>query len=164
MGSELADPTIRASRWLWRCLIHDLRRRGKGRRESGAFLLGRAGARKRVITSYLCYDDVDREAYQRGAIAFHAAGYAALWRHCREHSLDVLADVHSHPGVGVGQSQIDRRNPMVPVVGHTALIVPYYAQTPWRTLAGVGVYEYLGGLEWRDLTACRPRHVALTWW
>lgn len=164
MASKLRDSTITVSRWLWRRLILDLRRRGQGLRESGAFLLGKAAARNRTITSYLCYDDVDREAYQRGAIAFHASGYAALWRHCRTHDLDVLADIHSHPGPHVQQSQIDRRNPMLPVAGHTALIVPHFADTPWHMLRGVGIYEYLGDLEWRDHTAISPRRVALKWW
>lgn len=155
---------ITVSRWLWRRLILDLRIRGQGRRESGAFLLGNAASSKRKITSYLCYDEIDTEAYQRGAIAFHGAGYAALWRHCRTHDLEVLADIHSHPGLHVGQSQIDRRNPMLPVAGHTALIVPNYAHSSWCVLRGVGIYEYLGDFEWCDHSARRPRRVALKWW
>jgi hypothetical protein len=34
-------------------------------------------------------------AYQQGAIAFHASGCAALWRHCKAMQLDLLLDVHT---------------------------------------------------------------------
>jgi len=149
---------------LWRRLIFDLRRRGGGRGESGAFLLGTERGQRAVTTSYICYDDLDRNAYQGGGIAFHAVGCAALWAHCRDRRLEILADVHTHPGDGVGQSDIDQRNPMIPVVGHTALIVPHLGHTPWWTLKGVGIYEYLGSFAWRTHTRNSAQRVALTLW
>ena len=130
-------------------LLRQLRQRGGGLRETGAFLLGRDGEGCRTVTAYLCYDDLDREACQRGAIAFHAIGYAALWKYCREHALVVIADVHTHPSSHVAQSWIDKRNPMLPVVGHTAMIVPWFGHTRWWSLRQVGVYEYLGNFRWR---------------
>ena len=75
--------TIKIPVWLWARVIFDLRRRGGGVRESGAFLLGRDDRDPARVTSYICYDDVDPDAYQQGAIAFHAKGCAALWQHCR---------------------------------------------------------------------------------
>ena len=38
------------------------------------FLLGRDDSKPARVTSYVCYDDVDPAAYQKGAIAFHASG------------------------------------------------------------------------------------------
>jgi hypothetical protein len=96
----------------------------------------------------VCYDDLDPGALN-GAIAFHARGYAALWEHCRRTGLEVVADVHTHPGSNTGQSHIDQRNPMVPSIGHMGLIVPNFAATAWWSLRGVGVHEYLGNFEWR---------------
>lgn len=163
--SNAAVSTIRLPLRLWARLIFDLRRRGAGRRESGAFLLGHNGANPARITAYLCYDDIDGEAYQGGAIAFHAAGYAALWQYCKEKRLQVLADVHTHAGADVRQSAIDQRNPMVPVVGHTALVVPHFAHTGWWSLNSVGVYEYLGNFKWRaHQSAERPRRIKLSLW
>lgn len=162
-GSE-ETKSIRISMWLWSRLVRDLRRRGRGERESGAFLLGLEGGPIERVTSYLCYDDVDAKAYQRGAIAFHASGYAALWRHCAQRGLQVLGDVHTHPGHGVGQSHIDQRHPMLPVIGHTALILPNFADTPWWSLGAAGVYEYLGNFQWRTHPPGANRRVALTWW
>ena len=147
-ADERTPPPIRVSVWLWRRLLQDLRRGGRGMGESGAFLLGRPS--KREVMSYACYDTLDPNAYQHGAIAFHAEGYEALGSCCRESGLEVLCDVHTHPGPGVGQSHIDQRHPMLPIVGHTALIVPHFANTPWWSLQAVGVYEYLGEFRWRD--------------
>jgi proteasome lid subunit RPN8/RPN11 len=163
-----SDPEIAAIRLpflLWREVIVQLRRRGAGKGESGAFLLGlQRGTSARVMT-YICYDDLDPHAYQSGAIAFHAAGYAALWQYCREKKLQVLADVHTHPGKGIWQSPMDQQNPMVPVVGHTAIIVPNFARTPWWSLKTVAVYEYLGNFTWRTHGVSeKPRRINLTVW
>ena len=56
--------------------------------------------------------------------------------------LEVVADVHTHPG-GVGQSQTDRDNPMIPEVGHVALIVPNFADRA-DFPGDIGIYEYRG--------------------
>lgn len=148
----------------WRRLILDLRRRGDGKRESGAFLLGRMQAGKTVCTNHIYYDDLDPHAYQGDGIAFHAPGCAALWGICREQNIDVLADVHTHPGNYIQQSPIDQRNPMMPTVGHTAMIVPNFGNTPWWSLTGVGIFEYLGHFKWRTHNASASSRVKLTLW
>lgn len=159
-----ADFNIRVPFLLWRRAIHDLRTRGRGQRESGAFLLGvRQGARG-FCTGHICYDDLDPNAYQHGGIAFHATGCAALWTLCRERKLEILADVHTHPGDDTRQSPIDQRNPMLPIVGHTAMIVQNYAHAPWWSLRGVGVYEYMGNFAWRTHDPVQARRVQLTLW
>ena len=165
MASDAAITTIRVPVWLWAALIFDLRRKGKGRGESGAFLLGRDANNPARVTAYLCYDDIDSAAYRDGAIAFHAAGYAALWKLCKEKQLQVLCDVHTHPTQDVRQSSIDQRHPMMPVVGHTAMIVPNFAATRWWSLDAIGVYEYLGNFTWRTHPPSdRPRRVKLSLW
>jgi len=146
-------------------MVLQLRRRSAGRRESGAFLLGPQNGAVLSVAEDIWYDVLDPDAYQSGAIAFHAAGYAALWQCCRKRSLQVLADVHTHPSQSVRQSPIDKRNPMVPVVGHTALILPSFARTPWWSLRSAGVYEYLGDFMWRTYIASEKSHrIRLTLW
>jgi proteasome lid subunit RPN8/RPN11 len=165
LASDPAITTVRLPALLWIRVILDLRRRGAGEGESGAFLLGRQYGISGRVTTYICYDDLDPHAYHLGGIAFHASGYAALWQYCRENHLQVLADVHTHPGNDVRQSCIDRQHPMVPIVGHTAMIVPNFAHTSWRSLKIVGMYEYLGEFKWRMHAASkRPRRVRLTLW
>lgn len=150
--------------WLWRRLILELRRRGHGRNESGAFLLTPQNSEAGRVTSFVCYDDLDRDAYEGGAIAFHAVGHAALWDLCAKRGLRVLADVHTHPGGSVRQSPTDQYNPMIPLQGHIALIVPQFAKTPWWTLGSVGVYEFLGNFKWRSYSLKDGRPVRLTLW
>jgi hypothetical protein len=164
----VSDPIISAIRTpylLWAQMIFQLRRRSAGRRESGAFLVGQQKGGTPRVTTFVCYDDLDPNAYQSGAISFHDVGYSALWRYCRERNVEVLADVHTHPSTGVGQSPIDRKNPMIPMVGHTAMIVPNYGRTPWWSLDRVGIYEYLGNFLWRmHHPSLAPRRVNLTLW
>jgi proteasome lid subunit RPN8/RPN11 len=163
-----SDPPISAIKipiLIWTRVLADLRQRGGGKGESGAFLLGRQRGTRGRVASYICYDDLDPSAQQRGAIAFHAAGYAALWKLCRERQLQVLADVHTHPTADVRQSGIDQRHPMVPVADHTAMIVPNFGATDWWSLKQVGVYQYLGNFQWRAHGADeRPRRVQLSLW
>ena len=156
MASETAATSISVPILLWVRLLRELRRRGDGRRESGAFLLGHWRGVRGRITTFVCYDDLDPNAYQSGVITFHADGYAALWEHCRKKELQGIGDVHTHPGGHVGQSEIDQRHPMIPLVGHTAIIVPNFARTPWWSLRAVGMYEYLGTFEWRT-DRCRVK-------
>jgi proteasome lid subunit RPN8/RPN11 len=163
--SENGTTTIRIPILFWARLIFDLRRRGKGRSESGAFLLGARNGDAGRVTRYICYDDLDPRAHQFGAITFHATGQAALWSFCRDHNVEILADVHTHPGPHVQQSGIDQKNPMVPMAGHTAIIVPNFAYTPCWSLRAVGVHEYLGGFRWRQHSpSARPRRVSLALW
>ncbi len=165
MACEPTLEEISLSVWLWARLLGDLKRRGAGRRESGAFLLGRSHNRRGRITTYLCYDDLDPDALKSGTITFHAKGYAALWNVCREKALECLADVHTHPGHWVEQSPIDQRNPMVPIAHHTALIVPCYGRASRWSLKGVGVYEYLGNFEWATHNrADKTKRIALSIW
>lgn len=162
-ASNAESSSIQISVWLWVRLLMALRRGGRRIGESGAFVLGRRETRK--ATTYVCYNVLDPNAYQGGAIAFHAAGYAALSAFCRDRKLEVLFDIHTHPGAGVGQSDVDQRHPMLPLVGHTALIVPYFGQTPWWSLRSIGVYEYLGNFQWRSHSPSRGgRRVKLTLW
>ena len=165
MVSDADIKIIKLPVWLWANAIRDLRKRGAGVRESGVFLLGPLDSQYPRITSYLCYDDVDPDAYQLGAIAFHASGCAALWKHCREHKVRLLVDVHTHPTSNVLQSSIDIRHPTLPIVGHTAMIVPRYADTPWWSLKATGVYEYCGAFKWRThAPSAHDRRVKLSLW
>ena len=105
-----------------------------------------------------------QDALRSGAVTFHAKGYAALWQACREKALDVLANVHTHPGRFVEQSPIDRRHPMVPIVHHTALIVATGRPRGGR-FKGVGVYEYLGNFKWATHNRVgKPKRVSLSLW
>jgi proteasome lid subunit RPN8/RPN11 len=138
--------SLRISIWLWMRLIHELRARGFGQRESGAFLLRKQGSQR--ITKFICYDDMDPTALDSGIIIFHGAGFVPLWKICRREGMSVAADVHTHSDDWTGQSDADRTHPMIGKPGHVAMIVPHYAQGNLLSLSGVGIYEYAGSHRW----------------
>ena len=137
---------------LWQETIEELHRRGGGRRESGAFLLGerivRSGVERRWVHSVAYFDDLDPRSLDSGIVVFDGMGFGPLWQLCRESGLQVVADVHAHPGVA-RQSEADRKHPMIATAGHFALIVPDFAvRVPMET--DLGLYEYAGAHQWRD--------------
>ena len=148
---------------LWFRLVCDLRRRGQGRRESGAFLLGVRSPGGDVVKVYIPYDELDPHALDTGVVVITGAGFAALWARCREFDLDVLGDVHTHPGRAF-QSETDRTNPMISERGHMALILPRYAASWGFFFSGVGIYEYAGRYQWNDWSGPRRRaRVRFSW-
>lgn len=144
---------LSCSRVLWRRLLRELARRGDGRRESGAFLLGEQREDRRCIVRFVPYDDLDPRCLDSGVVVFDGAGYGPLWELCRNTGLEVVADIHSHPGAP-WQSGADRVHPMIALPGHVALIVPNLAQ---RIVAPeeLGIYEYGGGHRWQDRSGQR---------
>jgi proteasome lid subunit RPN8/RPN11 len=143
-----AKHPIKIARWTWGRLVRELSRRGRGQRESGAFLVGRRGDTTRKIDHFICYDDLDPGALQHGIVTLHAAGMSALWDRCRAQSLEVLADVHTHPDRDTRQSGTDRQYPMVPVAGHVAMILPHFGDTSVWSMSGVGIHVFEGGGRW----------------
>jgi proteasome lid subunit RPN8/RPN11 len=165
LASDKDNNAVKIPYALWARAISQLRKRSGGRRESGAFLLCPTNSTAGKVTAFICYDELDPDAYQSGAIAFHAAGYSALWRFCAKHRLRVIADVHTHPGSSVQQSWIDQQHPMIPIVGHAAIIVPNFGHTPWWHLRQIGIYEYVGSFKWRiQGPDTAPRRVKLILW
>jgi hypothetical protein len=132
---------------LWWQLIRQLRFRGRGEHESGAFLLGQVNSR--LVSRFICYDDLDQFALCTGIITLHARGFSRLWDLCQKEHVRVLADVHTHPTGWTDQSESDRTHPMVAQIGHVALIVPHFAKGNSYSLRGVGVHEYLGDHRWK---------------
>jgi proteasome lid subunit RPN8/RPN11 len=133
---------------VWEELWAELKHRGRGIRESGAFLLARH-AEPTDIADVVYFDDLDPDCLV-GGIHFHADGYSKLWDHCDSTSSTVVADVHTHPGNGIGQSKIDRDNPMIDRIGHVAFIFPNFAIGP-ENFKRTGVYLHEGPNRWKSL-------------
>jgi hypothetical protein len=128
-------------------MVSELARRGRGERESGAFLLSPRGD-GRAVTRVAYLDDFDPGSLL-GSIHVHRSAYGKLWSLCDGESLRVVGDVHTHPGPRVGQSSLDQENPMVARTGHLALIPPNLAWGRIRPKE-IGVHEYLGDAGWRS--------------
>jgi proteasome lid subunit RPN8/RPN11 len=141
------DPvTLKIPLRVWWKLFRQLRRRGGGVRESGAFILGERHGDNAVARRLAFYDDVDPNALSTGIVRLSGHAMNKVWNSCSRSGLQLLADVHTHPGPS-GQSDSDRNFPMVATRGHIALIVPNFARSA-SDLAGVGHYRYLGAKRW----------------
>jgi hypothetical protein len=135
---------------VWSGGVHELARRTRdGQRESGAFLLGRdEGNGTKRILEFVFYDDIDSHSLDTGIVQFSGAKLPLLWKHCRMRGYGVVADVHVHPA-GYWQSASDQADPVMPRIGHIALIIPHFARR--GTVPGqIGLYEYLGNGSWAD--------------
>lgn len=146
---------LSCSSGIWRRGLLELRRRGMGRHESGAFLLGFAQGEYRLIREFAYYDDLDPSSLASGSVALSGASYGRLWDACRKKGLIVVADIHTHPGLP-HQSEADRDNPMIATPGHISLIVPRYAERLYKPKE-LGIYEYLGGHRWRNRSGMHAR-------
>lgn len=139
--------SVSCSRALWARLLFDLQRRGKGRHESGAFLLGTQDADgRRRIRDYLLYDDLDPHALDTGIVRLDGRHFGRLWDICKQRGMIVVADVHTHPGCS-WQSASDRAHPIIARAGHVAFIVADFAAPPVK-ISEIGMYRYLGNHSW----------------
>jgi proteasome lid subunit RPN8/RPN11 len=147
----------------WKYLMRELALRGEGRHEAGVFLLGRVRGNRREVTAAIFYDELDPNAYASGVCVLHAEAFSRLWAICRQRSVTVVADIHTHPG-GAWQSEADRTNPMVALAGHVAIIVPNFAHAPVRQPT-LGIYEYAGSHRWIDRSPREaPGYVYIGFW
>lgn len=161
MYNRLHPPRpLNCPRSLWTATLRELRERGQGRRESGGFLLGRIEAGRRYAREFIAYDAIDPDAL-RGIIVFDASRMDSLWAYCEKAGLEVVADVHTHPG-DYGQSVTDQDHPMIPQRGHLAMIIPNFADRIYRP-GEIGLYEYRGRDGWRDHSALGPAFLRLEW-
>jgi hypothetical protein len=138
-------------------LAAELARRGKGARETGAFLLARTGrsrhgSRRQRVVAVAYYDDLDPGCLTGGGITFTADGFTALAALCRRYRLQVAADIHTHPLSDVRQSPTDAANPMAALPGHIALIAPRYASGV-TSPADLGVHILQPGGKWQSAYA-----------
>lgn len=140
---------LRIRRSNWRATVTELGRRGRGERESGAFLLGDREGDRRTVTRVVYLDDLDPDCLT-GGISFNGLAYSKLWDICDAEKKIVIGDIHTHPSSWVEQSDIDAANPMLAQEGHVALIVPDYA-TRNIEAEEVGVHRY-DGEAWQTWT------------
>jgi len=161
--SGAKDHGVRISRRRWKRLMSELAQRGRGKRESGAFLLARVDRAPRRVAGSVYFDDLDVDALN-GAVSIRGESFGRLWEICESRGMRVIADVHTHPGPGVGQSRIDAANPMIARPGHVGIIVPHFAQRSTYP-RDVGFHVYQGDRTW--VSAFGDRAAAMlrrTWW
>jgi hypothetical protein len=145
-------------------MLSELSARGRGERESAAFLLGSPAEPIYPKVRHVVYvDDLDPNALT-GVISLPGGAYGPLWRICERLKMRVVADIHTHPASWVGQSLIDAANPMIAENGHFALIAPNFARGKIRP-SDLGVHQYLGDHRWVSVFGTDAASVVRrVWW
>ena len=145
----MSHPLLEMPRALYGALIVDLVASGAGVKEAGAFLLGDIEGGVRRVKSYLMYDVIAPVSSRTHKyVVLTGEEMARAWDHCYRVRQQVVADVHTHPGLP-HQSKSDRAHPMVSVAGHVALIVPFFAlRRPQPT--DLGLHLFLGAGKWQS--------------
>lgn len=77
---------------------------------------------------------------------------AKVVREIRKRRLEIISEVHSHPGHWVGHSPIDDENPFVLAEGNISIVVPHFAKEGMEPLWKCGVYLYSFKDGWRRLS------------
>lgn len=77
---------------------------------------------------------------------------AEVVREVRRRELEIIAEIHSHPGHWVGHSIIDDENPFVLADGNISIVVPCLGDEGMEPLWKCGVYLYSVKDGWRRLS------------
>ena len=133
---------------VWKGLMADLYRRGGGRRESGAFLLGKVTEDVKIVSEWVAYEDLDPGSSKHAIIRLDTGAFPRLWQVCADREVEVIADIHTHPGRPI-QSRSDRAFPMLALSGHIALIAPRFARGTIKP-SDVSFNVYAGDGQWNS--------------
>lgn len=136
----------------WSKLIRGLKKRSKGIRESGAFLLSKPGSG--MIDRIVFYDQFDKSVSDTGIIQFKG-GYD-FYIYLEKNALEVFADLHTHPTEATNQSWSDRNHPMIRTKGHIAIIAPEYANNIFLMPKDCSFYKYKGEYKWDKFPKSSP--------
>lgn len=94
-----------------------------------------------VVTSVI----VPQAETTHGSYATSAAANARVVRAANAGSLQILAQVHGHPGDWVGHSRGDDAGAFMPYDGFYSLVVPFYGRSGLLPLTQCGIHEYSQG-------------------
>jgi len=121
VSQELFDATMR-----------ELQHRSGRRRESAAVWAGRIEGDLWIAEIVRFHHHLCDDSGSWGFLELTEEGKFALYSELAQKGLRLIALIHTHPGAWVGLSSIDRRNQICSRVGFWSLVVPRYAEQPWR--------------------------------
>jgi hypothetical protein len=75
-----------------------------------------------------------------------------VFRSLRRDGNVIVADVHTHPSSWVGLSDVDKESPTEYRKGFVSVVIPHFGLSE-PNICELGLHEYLGDGEWRELNA-----------
>lgn len=140
--------TLHIARTLYERTWLGLQQRGRGARETACVWLGDQDREREVAREVIFLDDLPGTVGRRLQHRTSREAVRILIDRARELGLTIVGDVHTHPGLWVDLSDVDRAHPIEYRIGLLALVFPAFAKGPPR-FEGIGVHEYLGSCEWK---------------
>jgi len=114
---------------------------GPGRAHEGvAYWAGRHAGGERFITT--CIAPAASTTY--GSFVTSTKANALVVRYLASAGLELIGQVHSHPGGLVGHSEGDDEQALMPYEGFLSIVVPYYARDGMCPLTNCGVHVFEG--------------------
>jgi proteasome lid subunit RPN8/RPN11 len=80
----------------------------------------------------------------RGSFATSSQANAKVIMYLGSNNLELIGQVHSHPGAFVGHSLGDDQGALMPYDGFLSIVVPHYARRGMRPLTMCGVHLFEG--------------------
>jgi proteasome lid subunit RPN8/RPN11 len=143
-------PTVNIPSSLWHKTQKGLATRGAGERESACLWVGQRGKEIWSVKGIIFLDDIPGTISNK---RFHHTPKEVvnkIYQVLRKEGLQIIADVHTHPGRDVEMSDLDKNHPIEYRVGLLSLILPNYGFPP-ITLRNTGFHEYLGNDMWTQI-------------
>lgn len=137
---------------LWQLTWAGLAQRGSGKVEAFCVWAGDRTSSSLQVKEVIFLDDLPGV---QGFPLFHKISreaVARLFEILKSKSLDLIADVHTHPEEWVDLSQIDQENPLEYRVGFYSVVLPYFGKSD-PSLDLTGLHRYTGSLKWKTLSA-----------
>jgi proteasome lid subunit RPN8/RPN11 len=110
--------------------------------EGVVYWAGRRMGAQNIVTTCIAPDA--RTTYGSFATTSHANARVVMY--LADHGLELLGQVHSHPGAFVDHSDGDDECALMPYDGFLSIVVPRYARDGLRPLSscGVHIFEFSG--------------------
>jgi len=117
-----------------------LRQSGNGatKHEGIVYWAGRHLGSETVVTT--CIAPAARSTW--GSFSTSSGTNARVVMYLAEHGLELLGQVHSHPGAVVDHSDGDDERALMPYEGFVSIVVPRYGRNGLRPLTNCGVHVY----------------------
>jgi hypothetical protein len=122
-------------------------RDGKVSHEGVAYWAGQRVADRVLVTTCIAPAAVTT----RGSFETPAHANAQVIAYLGAAQLELIAQIHSHPGDFVGHSDGDDRRALMPYEGFLSIVVPHYGREGMRPLTKCGVHLFEGS-RFRRLT------------
>jgi len=113
-------------------------RDGEQMHEGVAYWAGhRAGAEYFITT---CIAPTARTTYGSFETSAHANAHVVMY--LAKSGLELLGQVHSHPGASVGHSDGDDKRALMPYEGFLSIVVPHYGRSGMLPLTACGIHIF----------------------